>query len=149
MTKRPRVHRWIDQPRLWAWLPYLGESNRAWLLEELGRIRPKWVRASAGPGHWEVARTHLWTLVDALATKFGAVDVYLEFSLHSRCDERCQRANPDTVYDCVCACLGENHGGAASWKSWRPVGETTLVSSERTMSHWIIGRGEVPPRLLS
>jgi len=150
MVKRPWVRRLVDHPQLWMWLPYLGESNRPWLREELGRIRPAWVPSSAGrEGHWEVARSHLWTLVDALAIKFGTVDVYLEFSRRSQCDERCQSANPATVYDCVCACLGENHGGAASWKSWRPVGESTLVSRERAMSHFIIGRGEVPSRLLS
>src|ERR1700730_744180 len=37
---RPWVRRWIVERRLWAWMPYQGGTNRAWLLETLGHIQP-------------------------------------------------------------------------------------------------------------
>jgi hypothetical protein len=105
------------------WMPYAGRSNREWLREELGRrIRPEWNRAE---GRWEVARRHLRALIEALVERFGAVDVYLEFSASEQCDVRCRDAKGD---DCTCSCLGLNHRGAAYWNAWRPVGETTLIA---------------------
>jgi hypothetical protein len=50
----------------------------------------------------------------------------LDFRQSERCDTRCQRARGD---ECTCSCLGENHRGAAYWRNWIEVGETTLVAS--------------------
>jgi hypothetical protein len=39
-------------------------------------------------------------------------------------------------------CLGENHGGAAYWRQWRPVGETTLIAgSNRYERHLRVPAG--------
>jgi hypothetical protein len=46
-----------------------------------------WVEEEAGTGgRWEITHTHLWKLVDALADRFGAVDVQLKFSNRSKYD---------------------------------------------------------------
>jgi hypothetical protein len=118
---RPWVARLLGQGRVWVWLPY-QEGNRSWLKESLGRrIRPEWNKEAR---RWEIARNHFRPLVVALAEKFGAVDVYLEFSTTERCGTRCHEAVGD---DCTCSCLGLNHAGAAYMGDWLQVGETTLA----------------------
>jgi hypothetical protein len=117
-------------------MPYEGGSNRRWLLEELGeRIRPHWNKEE---GRWEIARPHLATITAALAERFGEVDVYLEFSTTERCDTRCENAEQD---DCTCSCMGDNHGGAAYWRNWTLVGDTTLVDVGRKVRHYRAQRG--------
>ncbi|GFE25691.1 hypothetical protein [Streptomyces nigrescens] len=141
--KRPWVRRSYDQTRLWMRLPY-SPTNRDWILDELGsrRIRPDW-NNTVSPRRWEIARTHLRPLVDALAFRFGEVDVYLEFSTTERCDRRCQRAEGD---DCTCSCRGEHHGGGVYWKHWTQVGEETLVSEfGRVVRHYLVRRGDMAP----
>lgn len=136
--KRPWVWRSVDQRRLLLWMPYSGGTNRAWLRSELGkRIDLRYI----GHGRWAIARPHLRTLIEACAERFGEVDVVLDFRTRDRCDTRCQEATGD---DCVCSCLGENHGGAAYWKRWIPVGENTLVgeNGEITRRHLLARSGK-------
>jgi len=116
----PWVHRPVEG-RILTKMPYDG-SNRGWLHQHLGeRIRPE----HQGKGVWAIARPHLRYLVEGLAERFGRVDVLLDFRLSERCDTRCRDAHGD---ECTCSCLGENHGGAAYWRHWIEVGETTLVA---------------------
>jgi hypothetical protein len=116
---------WVYRPvegRLQVKMPYDGGSNRGWLHTHLGaRIRPE----HQGKGVWAIARPHLQHLVDGLAVRFGHVDVVLDFRTTERCDIRCRDARGD---ECTCSCLGENHGGAAYWRNWIEVGETTLIA---------------------
>jgi hypothetical protein len=120
-------------------MPYSGGTNRAWLQAELGRrIDLRYV----GEGQWEITRPHLRTLVEACAARFGELEVVLDFRTRDRCDTRCQEAVGD---DCVCSCLGENHGGAAYWKRWIPVGETALISDGQIVRRRLLARaGESP-----
>jgi len=143
MGRRPWVRRCVGSVRLTAWIPYGDGSNRAWLLETLGpRIRPAWNKPDR---RWEIARPHLRVLVTELAERFGEVDVYLEFSVTERRDSRCRDAQGD---DCECSCLGENHGGAAYWKHWIPVGETTLIAPGRRQRHLRVRRAVQGPGLM-
>ncbi len=131
------MRRNIGEQRLWVWMPYLNGSNRHWLLEELGaRVRPEWNR-TASPRRWEIARPHLRTIVDAMAQRFGEVEVILQFSVTERCDTRCRDAAGD---DCTCSCLGENHGGTAYWRNWILVGDTTLVDAARHERRLLVRR---------
>jgi hypothetical protein len=117
----PWAHRPVEG-RIRTKMPYDGGHNRAWLRRHLGnRIRPE----LQGNGVWGIARPHLRFLVEGLAERFGHVDVLLDFRISQRCDTRCRDALGD---ECVCSCLGENHGGAAYWRHWIEVGETTLVA---------------------
>ncbi|MGP3637512.1 protein kinase domain-containing protein [Streptomyces sp. 24-1644] len=76
-----------------------------------------------------------------MTLKFGEIDLYLEFSLQQRCDQRCQDAIGD---DCVCSCLGENHGGAAYLRNWTQVAETNLVGDpEVCVRHYRVRRSDV------
>jgi hypothetical protein len=120
-------------------MPYEGGSNRRWIQAELGDLmRPTW---NSTAGQWEIARPHLRVLIEAMALRFGQVDVYLEFSTRQRCDTRCQQAGGD---DCVCSCMGENHGGAAYWRHWTHVGDTTLVSDPEVCErHYLVRRSDV------
>lgn len=139
--RRPWVRRNYDQTRLWMRLPY-SPTNRDWILDELGSqyIRPDW-NNMVSPGRWEIARKHLRPLVEALAARFGEVDVYLEFSTTERCDRRCQRATGD---DCTCSCRGEHHGGGVYWKQWTQVGDETLVGEVgRVERHYLVRRGDL------
>ncbi|RZU48850.1 hypothetical protein EV385_0579 [Krasilnikovia cinnamomea] len=116
---------WVHRPiagRILTMMPYDGGSNRRWLHQRLGsQIRPE----HRGGGVWAVARSHFRHLVEGLAERFGYVDILLDFRQAERCDTRCRDARGD---DCTCSCLGENHGGAAYWRHWIEVGDTTLVA---------------------
>lgn len=117
----PTVHRPATTGRLRIRMPFAAE-NRAWIHQELGdRVRPEWNKATK---HWEIARPHLRTVVDALADRFGTVEVTIDSRVVSRCDSQCRDAGGD---ECDCQCAGENHGGAAYWRSWIEVGDTTLL----------------------
>lgn len=137
---RPWVRRGYDEIRLWAWMPYkLG--NRAWIHGALGeRIRPHW-NGTVKPGRWEIAKPHLQLLTEALATRFGEVDVYLEFSTTERCAEKCQTAGSD---DCTCSCRGEYHGGGTFWTQWQLVGEDILIGPVgRVERHYVVRREDI------
>lgn len=131
---RPWVRRRYDETRIWVWIPWTGQSSRSWLLEALGEhIRPEWNKSEK---RWEIARTHLKTVIAALVERFEEVDVFLEFSMTERCDRRCAGAVGD---DCTCSCMGENHGGAAYWKRWQLVGDETLVGpAARKERHYLV-----------
>jgi hypothetical protein len=121
-------------------MPYGDGTNRRWLHQELGsRIRPEWNKPHQ---RWEIARTHLYDLVVALADRFGVVDVFLEHSLTQVCDKRCREAVGD---DCECSCVGEHHGGG-SWLGWAEVGETTLVRPGCAVKHLQFTRDSLFPR---
>ncbi|MEU1418360.1 hypothetical protein [Kitasatospora sp. NPDC005751] len=117
------VYRPVGTARIKVRLPY-AVGNRAWIHSILGDLtRPEWNREDKS---WDISRQHMRTLVEALAERFGSVDVTIDFRTNSRCDDRCRDAEGD---DCDCQCMGENHGGAAYWRNWREVGETTLVAT--------------------
>ncbi|PRX91937.1 hypothetical protein [Allonocardiopsis opalescens] len=117
------VHRPITG-RIHLDMPY-HPRNRDWLKSVLGaHSRPAWNRPAR---RWEIARPHLRTLVEALAHKFGSVDVIVDVRATRHCDTRCQEATGD---ECTCRCLGDNHGGAAYRKAWLLVGDTTLVAAD-------------------
>ncbi|MFE1321578.1 hypothetical protein [Kitasatospora phosalacinea] len=102
-------------------MPY-AEDNRAFIHRTLGDlVRPERNQAEKC---WEIARTHMRAMVEGLAERYGSVEVTIDFRTTSKCDTRCRDAGHD---DCDCQCLGENHGGAAYWRGWIEVGETTLV----------------------
>jgi len=115
------VYRPVGTGRIRVRMPY-AVGNRAFIHRTLGSsVRPDWNKLEK---QWEIARQHMRDVVEALAERFGVVEVTIDFRSTSRCDIRCRDAEGD---DCDCQCLGENHGGAAYWRSWQQVGETTLV----------------------
>ena len=133
MEPRPWVERRVT-PRgpgiepdrtLLVWMPYRGRSNKPWLQRQLPRVL---ITAGEDSGVWQIRTKYLWKLLKALSTKYAEVDVRLQFSEVSRCNNACQTANPYTVYDCVCSCNGTNHGGVDRWKIWTPSGKHTLIS---------------------
>jgi hypothetical protein len=139
---RPWIRRGYDEPRLWMVMPY-GPRNRAWLHSALGEyIRPHRNNA-VSPGRWEIAKPHLQLLTEALAKRFGQVDVYLEFSTTERCDRKCRQARGD---DCTCSCRGEYHGGGTYWTDWLLVGEDTLIGPVgRVVRHYVARRSDFAP----
>jgi hypothetical protein len=130
----PRIRRQIDEPKLWLWMPNDLGRGRDWLLDQLGsRVRPAWF---PNLRRWEVARHHLRTLAFALADRYGAVDVFLEYGANRICDKRCREALGD---DCECSCCGEFHGGGA-WHGWIEVGDTVLIKPGRRERHMRLTR---------
>lgn len=102
-------------------------SNRQWFKDSLQKhIRPVWVlHASdeADYGHWEIARSHLQQMVEAIVRREGEVLLELHYRTNEKCDTRCQNARG---FECVCSCLGRAHGGGEG-RHWIPVGDTTLI----------------------
>lgn len=74
-----------------------------------------------------MARSHLFTLVPALALKYGVVNIEIDFKTTVKCDKRCRDAQG---MECVCQCLGENHKGGSLLTGWFEVGETTLITRD-------------------
>jgi hypothetical protein len=117
------VYRPVGTGRIRVRMPY-AVGNRAFIHRTLGSlVRPDWNGAEKC---WEISRQHMRATVEALADRFGVVEVAIDFRTNSRCDIRCRDAEGD---DCDCQCMGENHGGAAYWRNWTQVGETTLVEA--------------------
>ncbi|MEV0712783.1 hypothetical protein AB0I48_35040 [Nocardia aurea] len=140
--QRAWIRRKASQTRLWAWMPYEGGSNRDWILGELGRrIRPEWNKTER---RWEIARKHLWVLTEAMADRFGEVELYLEFSKTELCDSRCQNAQSTDVSECVCSCLGDYHGGRGARRDWKLSGATTLVSNGPFQERYMLIRRTEP-----
>ncbi|MCU1642818.1 MAG: hypothetical protein JWN03_3093 [Nocardia sp.] len=133
-SQRPWIVRKANRTRLWAWMPYGDGKNRAWLKGELGRIQPEWNKAEQ---RWEIARKHLWVLAEALAEKFGEVELTLEFNKTEKCNPSCQNAVND-VSECVCSCLGEFHGGRGEPREWIRSGAHTLISKGPTHTTYLI-----------
>ena len=108
-------------------MPYRPD-NRTWIHENLDvHVRPDWNKQAR---RWEIARPHFRSVVEALAERFGAVDVTIDSRSATKCDSRCRGAEGD---DCECQCLGQNHGGAQYQRAWQEVGETTLIASDGVM----------------
>ncbi len=142
--RRPWIKRKVGQARLWVWMPYEGGSNREWILGELSRrVRPEWNKQAR---RWEIARRHLWVLAEAMAQRFGEVDLFMEFSETEKCDRRCQEATETDVSECVCSCFGKYHGGFGDPRAdWKLVGATTLVASgPLQVKHMVIRRPLAP-----
>ncbi|WIM93135.1 DUF5710 domain-containing protein [Actinoplanes oblitus] len=118
MTERlPWVLRPVDGPagcRLPA-----GDEHRAWLTGHLGEALTTDTR-----GVHAIPRERLVHLVRGLTERFQRVDVFLDHRDGEPCGPRCRDAAGD---DCVCSCLGRNHGGGEFWRRCPDVAAPALV----------------------
>ncbi|NMR30919.1 hypothetical protein [Crystallibacter degradans] len=94
---------------LHVWLPYKanGDHNRFWIKSGFDtgeNLRPQLEESNV----WRISRKHLGLAVEAISDQCGLVDVYLQFSDRQRCNDSCIKAKKD---ECICSCLGANHGG--------------------------------------
>lgn len=102
-----------------------GRAIRPWLRDVLGPGSPySFVR---GARQWEVPRSRLAVVRDAIVERYGICDVDLEAKISAaiQCDDRCQEAEGP---DCTCSCGGEFHGVLHTSHNWVRVGDTTLIS---------------------
>ncbi|MGW4094458.1 hypothetical protein [Nocardia sp. NPDC004750] len=90
----------------------------------LGRLQHRGVTV------WRLNSAHLLRLVQAMADEYGSVKMRLEISTTVKCDDKCLDANPNSVWDCVCKCGGEHHGGRNSHSDWYRAGRSTLIRNE-------------------
>jgi hypothetical protein len=111
-------------------VPY-SKGTRLWLREVCGPgTRPEFDRERKV---WTVARPHFRRIVEALASRYGIVDVYVDHTVRSVCGKLCREAEGD---DCTCSCLGDNHG-AHSWRrEWHQVDEHWLIRNEKMRRHY-------------
>lgn len=125
-------------------VPY-REGRRHWFKQICGkRTRPDWMG-----DHWKVARIYYALIVNALVHEYGKVDVYEDHDKTQKCDTRCQNAWGD---DCVCSCLGQNHGIGAGAEGdyffknkWLLVGETMLIQHITSRAHYVVTPGDFKP----
>jgi hypothetical protein len=126
-------------------LPY-AEGTRLWLRDVCGPgTRPEFDRTRKV---WLVARPHFRRVVDALALRYGVVDVYVDHMVRSACGKLCQDATGD---DCTCSCLGDNHGSHTWRREWHQVDEHWLIRNEKTRRHYRVTADQVsgPPSIPS
>lgn len=62
---------------------------------------------------FKVARHHSAKLIQALALRYGQVEVTQHGNVTETCVSQCWGAKRRTWPDCTCACLGENHGSGS------------------------------------
>lgn len=122
-------------------------SNKQWFKDSLQRhIRPKWVTHAhheAGYGHWEIARPHLQPVIEAIVRREGEVLLELHYRTNEKYDTRCQNARG---FECVCSCLGREHGGGEG-RRWIPVGDTTLIRlGDETVEQVLLTYDDLFPR---
>lgn len=118
-------------------LPF-ATTNRDWLREQLGAGIPySWNKDKK---LWMMSRKHLFTIVPAMASKHGSVEVYIDFKTTVKCDKRCRDAKGN---ECVCQCLGDNHKGGSLLTGWFEVGETTLITSDVKRRHMRVTKSDV------
>lgn len=119
--------------RVVIWMPY-ARGTRGWLRSVCGAgTRPEFDRARKA---WTVARPHFRRVVDALADRYGSVDVYMDHTARTVCGKLCWEAKGD---DCDCACLGDNHGQGRWRKDWRLVDDYWMVRNEKVRRHFRVG----------
>ena len=76
-------------------------------------------------GRWRLARSTLNKVLRAGLDEYGSVGLFLDVEGKlAECDARCQNA---TSLDCVCGCLGENHGSGPDTIKWVEVSNAELV----------------------
>jgi hypothetical protein len=115
--------------RLEVHLPFApGRANRTWLESAVPgkETRSEW---DSDARCWRVAKAHFTDLVRAMAERFGAVRVEVEYNTRMVCTESCKNAQRD---DCECSCPGRSHGGGRWLDGWIDLGEITVGYGGRT-----------------
>lgn len=108
--------------KLYAYLPYEGRSNEPWIRATLGRIHLKPVHRD-GLKTWELSSKHMLPLARAMADRYGETEMRLHTSATMEdCTHSCQNAHAHTVWECVCICGGEHHGGKGQYSDWYSTG---------------------------
>lgn len=88
-------------------MPY-AKDNRTWLNKIAGRDAG--VAFNKDTKTWTVKRTRFERMIEALAARWGMVEVTQFGSSQSKCVSACWNGNPDRVWECECSCAGSNHG---------------------------------------
>jgi hypothetical protein len=138
MSARPWVERAIvpgdsdNRVELYAYLPDTPEQARAWLKKALGRRVPLRQVQRHGVAAWKLSPNHLLRLTAAMAYAYGPTKMRLEVRHTSICDQKCKDAKVTPVWECVCKCAGEFHGGKGPRNGWYPVGRSTIVRHDTT-----------------
>ncbi|MFI6309734.1 hypothetical protein ACIBEK_06280 [Nocardia fusca] len=107
---------------LYVYLPYRGRSNEPWIRAALGRIKLTLTRRDEFTV-WKLSATHMLPLARAMADRYGEIEMRLHTSATMEiCTHSCQNAYPHTVWECVCICGGEHHGGKGQYSDWYSTG---------------------------
>lgn len=145
---------------------YFNAHGTPWILRPVtgrvelkvppGQMDRRWLRTGFDSGQrllevlvkpansWLIAREHFALAASAMAEKFGSVDVYMRFKSEERCSDRCVGAKLD---ECVCSCLGMNHGGGLYTSvGWVNQGERPLGNGEVEV-HLVLPAGQSLPTL--
>jgi len=89
-----------------------GATDKRWFRDATGRPQLP-IRRTLNPRafEWAASREGLRAVTDALAGRFGEVDLFMEYSLRQSCGAHCGAAiNPH----CTCSCLGIQHAGTSA-----------------------------------
>ncbi|MFE2961187.1 hypothetical protein [Nocardia tengchongensis] len=133
---------------LYVYLPDDEYRAQRWLRRVLGS-RIKLTRVQhRGVQVWQLSPTHLVPLAGALADSYGVVKIRLEILAEmDRCDTKCRDAKANSVWECVCSCAGEHHGGYGIRSDWYQTGRSTLKRFEKTqIDQLIVSAGRIPVR---
>ncbi|MGW6332210.1 hypothetical protein [Nocardia rhamnosiphila] len=151
MSAHPWVERAIvpgdseNRVELYAYLPDDPEQARAWLKKVLGRRVPLRQVQRHGVAAWKLSPNHLLRLTAAMAYAYGPTKMRLEVRHTSICDQKCKDAKVTPVWECVCKCAGEFHGGKGPRNGWYPVGRSTIVRHDTTrIDQLIVTDGQLP-----
>ncbi|MET8427778.1 hypothetical protein [Nocardia sp. NPDC004860] len=133
---------------LHVYLPDDEYRAQRWLRRVLGS-RVKLTRVQhRGVQVWQLSPAHLIPLAGALADSYGVVKIRLEILAEvDRCDTKCRDAKATSVWECVCSCAGEHHGGYGIRSDWYQTGRSTLKRYDKTqIDQLIVSAGLIPVR---
>lgn len=112
--------------RLEALFPFRDDQQQ-WLRKTCRLRSPEKLTED---GRWSLPPSALNKVVAASLDEFGVVGLFQDVAEELRdCAPECMNAEG---LDCVCGCLGENHGGAAGWVT---VTMTGLLPGETELGH--------------
>jgi hypothetical protein len=114
------------QPPVRFRLPY-AENNRS-LIKGAHARKPTWNRNSY---QWEVPVAWFDNLIEGCLRRYGEVYVVQLHNITEKCAPACRYAKG---FDCVCACMGKNHGVGDGEGDWIDVSETFSFSTHQNFS---------------
>jgi hypothetical protein len=113
----------ITKPGAWLVMPYWPDGSK-WLQEGHSRHNHHYVR-DPRPGHWVIPKAWVSELSQRLVALFRQCYLVQGLCKTEQCAPACWDA---AGLECVCSCMGMNHGNGRPEGRWYEISETCAIS---------------------
>lgn len=143
MVKYPHVTLPSDKSdRISVLLPWDSHRSGYDLLEDMLDLNRRGAVLYEKPA-FKVARHHSAKLIQALAVRYGQVQVTQRGNETEMCVAQCWGAKRQTWPDCTCACLGENHGSGSPLNHVVGDGNLSVRHTPTERTFWVDGKAVI------